>query len=171
MPLTKEQKNKRISDRKSYLKHRDERLEKSKIYREKNKEKIALGKKLWVKKNKEHVLNKCKKYYHERKNDPEFKQKRKKYREEHKECKSIKDREYRLKNKDILRVKKRIALRKARENLADYYVRNLIVDNRNYSIRRKISSKDIPKELVELYKENIKLRRAIKKKEVNNVKQ
>ena len=86
-------------------KHKEERAEYDKIYREDNKEKLAEQKKQYYEANKDQLAEKYKKY---RKNNKEkIDEYKKQYHQNHKEEKAEYDKIYREANKEIIREKRK----------------------------------------------------------------
>ena len=118
-----------------------------KTYYDKNKEKRKATTLEWRRKNPE----KCKVY-------------QKKYAENNPDKVKANQKNWRKNNLEKERIDGRNKAIKGRERLADWYVRSMIVKH-SPELRGVI----IPKELLDIQKENMKLKRTIKQKEKENV--
>ena len=158
--------------RKRYIeKNHDKELIRSKLYRKQNKEKIKLYREQnrdhlkelhreWYKNNREYCLNKCKLYYE---SNREYINK--KHRESYKinpELYLKKNKYYRELNKDQYLKLERLRTKKYTANLSDRYIKHLIISNTGLNIIQ------ISKELIESYRQQIKIKRLLKQKKIDN---
>ena len=126
--------------------------EKSKQWAEKNKDKLNAQWRARYKKNPEKYLNKHKEYLE---NNPEkYKEykKREYWKHRHKYLEYSK--QYSKDNKERINKKRK----KDRENLSDWYIKKIIIDN-----SRILKSKDIPKWLIEMKKQELQIKRITRK--------
>ncbi len=132
--------------KKSHIKHREKRLQEQKEYYKKNKKHLAKAAKKWIKNNIEKVRL-IKSNWVKRNRSQINKRER-----ENPEIYRKWDREHPERIKEIGKK----TMQNAREKLSDYYVKSLICKHSD-----SLKHKDIPKTLVEVKKEQIKLQRLI----------
>lgn len=131
------------------LKNKESRRESSRRYKAKNKEKVRAARKAYYQKNKEQILSSVDKaakreYYRD-------------YCKNNKEKMLDKNKRYYQKNKELRKQK----IKDYTAGLTDYYVKNTLTNNSKGGLKPS----DIPRELIELKREQLKLHRLIKERQ------
>lgn len=122
-------------------------IEYQKIYTQKHKKEIEIAKKLYRQNNKEKINLKNKKY-------------QKEYYKKNKERRILQIRKWQRNNKEKRNLSIREYARMGAYTLSNNYIKKLIKD------KSTLSSKDIPAELISVYRLNLTLKRLTRKKKI-----